>query len=389
MYDGHFSNRVSPAMYLYYHTWHLYRVLFSNARSDSWYLFDSFLHQQPMIIAKDLDAYFKGIGNVNGATGDLHERDELKLHKQLAQEPLILGAAGHYGKVTTENHLAYETQIAPFVPLYRILKDLLYTRNPAIGRDWDLPEELKPDPIDGSDFVVTANLLGWRPATKLTEQQRESIEYAGITESSLNVKNNFGFPLNLNLIYTVHRAMSAIRYVDAGTGLKITFNGSKSQIGFSESDPTDMAFDRNKILSERSMTTSLCKRLPDSVVHGASHFRYRQKRRTPDTVENVVSTCYILRTPRNVPAAEAGVQAVQEEPGVQAPEPVITCPPNWNENSDAVYEACPTLWNVKTWKVFCPNGKILAYNVAEDLLVANNDERWYSDSDERWYSDSD
>lgn len=98
---------------------------------------------------------------------------ELLLQVLPNQEFASQGAQGSFGIV---DEVFYEMLPAPLIPLCKLLADLQYIaalRDPVVvqhpewlQRDWNLPAGLaRPAPAQ----MPTANLLGWSPRERMTE----------------------------------------------------------------------------------------------------------------------------------------------------------------------------------------------------------------------------
>lgn len=104
-----------------------------------------------------------GIGDILDPAGNMYHMVPIR---QLSRTE-IDGMLGHYDRVDARTHIAYETIPAPYVAIKRIAMDMMYTRDPNMDRNWNLPQQLTPQ----VGAIPNENLLGWRRASNLTSGQ--------------------------------------------------------------------------------------------------------------------------------------------------------------------------------------------------------------------------
>lgn len=297
--------------------------------------FDRLMSPVKTAIPKDIQRYLSGIGNI---VDHSDKKVYLRLLLHLCEETLIDKVAmGTYGKVNATTHTAYETLPAPFISLRRIIEDLRKTRNPRATADWDLDTSIKPDGV----FKPTANLLGWLPAKRLTEEQVGLLESAGFdyqdnTVSYGSIKNVLGIPIQLSLLEKISGVLhgSKASIVD---GYDITtFNGSMAQVPYTIISPSDFENDRNKILTARCASAKNLYQISSVLLSGATGFRLRVKRNYGSCP--YIWSCYVDDT-GNVP------------PGFEA-------------TANDAYDHCPSEWNLTGFTGPLVIGSTVASNIS-------------------------
>lgn len=198
--DRTLAKYVSRSMWNYYHVILLWRKLLivKSKRGTSMPDRDALcaLIGDDFPCSTEIAAYLNGLGDIIDQDG---ARARLMMQGRLLAT-LFYGAAGAFGRVTAATHVAYETLPSPLVALLRIRADLAFTE---AGGDveWDLPADLRPG--NAGHGLPTAQLLGWRPAERLTDTQRSTIRAAGISLDDFNVENPGNVPVNELLMQSV------------------------------------------------------------------------------------------------------------------------------------------------------------------------------------------
>jgi hypothetical protein len=198
--------------------------------------------------------------------------------------PAPYGAGGEenkcFGQVNGETHHLYESLPAPGVAVQRVIADLSYTLGQG-AQVWDKPEDLRPEEAVDEDIedqeeeeeqdeavpeekrrmeapeavrpMPTANLLGWSPAVRLTNEQRQVLENCGVKEEGV-VDHLVWFALNNGLFESVADRVrtSADRY-KCGASLHEHQSGSLTQCLFVEKEDRPVTFSRTKMYCEGSI----------------------------------------------------------------------------------------------------------------------------------------
>ncbi|XP_076279090.1 uncharacterized protein LOC143208528 [Lasioglossum baleicum] len=224
--DKRFATVVSRACYRYVNCMHLY-ARYAQIRSLRGH-FDqeeqallTYLKDKNYSTAPVIDSYLRCIGDfqVDGK------------HHQL-EIPVWPNQTGDFGRVDHNTHWQYMALPAPRILAQAIVQDLRYTAGVDNQRDWDIAEELRPQPYapDPTQPAVvvrpglpTANQLGWNRATQLSTDQRVYIEDAGITIDGFGGRGRFC--INNRLIERVHDALN-------GSAAKIKLGGAITERPF-------------------------------------------------------------------------------------------------------------------------------------------------------------
>ncbi|KAF0303260.1 hypothetical protein FJT64_024761 [Amphibalanus amphitrite] len=127
----------------------------------------------------------------------------------------------------------------------RMCQDMAFTQHPNrdTGALWNLPAELRPVPApDHIPGMPTGNMLGWQPATLLSNEQRTSLSQCGITPTEAGTSGTYA--LNLQVLGMVSsalaRATTAYRMAEAA--VHNSANGSITQATFCEVEETPGGF---------------------------------------------------------------------------------------------------------------------------------------------------
>jgi hypothetical protein len=215
--DKEFSRVVSLAKYQYYNVLHFWariaairghRGLATQEERNS----VRYLRSEEYPVNETINPYLRGTDDSEDPSGTNLQFRLLRLPGENVYE----GVSGFFGRVGPETHLLYESLPAPGVVALRLLRDLGYTRHVFDHPDWDLPDALMPQQqapepqpeeeepagqedadkeghpalelADDGEAVVevaapaehrrprpTANLLGWSPAERLANEQRQAL----------------------------------------------------------------------------------------------------------------------------------------------------------------------------------------------------------------------
>lgn len=161
--------------------------------------------------------------------------------------------------------------------------------------EWDLPVRLRP--VAAGPLLPTANLLGWTPATPLSNDQESTILSAGITLINFDVVNVAGFPLNPRLISFVSGIVENSKS-KAFQRMPTATQGSVAQCCYSIRTQDDNQILPLKGISKKGATTHSYAQTSSHIASAASVFRLRLMRRPG---ANNDSVCY--RFAGAVPAA--------------------------------------------------------------------------------------
>ena len=93
-----------------------------------------------------------------------------------------------FGRVNSTTHAYYETMIAPVVTLLKIEANIKFTNGTLKNDAWELPANLRPAGLANLG-TPNANLLGWRRAERLTDNQRQMFRSADILAENFSVVN--------------------------------------------------------------------------------------------------------------------------------------------------------------------------------------------------------
>lgn len=211
--DAKFGKNISEAQYYYYCVVLLWRrlVAVSCSHSTEHRELRDFLYMRitELAVPDEINDYLLGIGDVTDYNGVPWT---LKLGVAL-DTTQIIGLTSHYGKVSAENHIYYETIPSPFVALAWIVNEYAYSVAPRTAPPptaWDLPAELRPSAgEEGVLGLPNRKLLGWSPSKKMTEGQQKlccnndvyaTVHNRVVTYVVPGVENDCGFPLAVGLV---------------------------------------------------------------------------------------------------------------------------------------------------------------------------------------------
>ncbi|KAK0086663.1 hypothetical protein PV325_002791 [Microctonus aethiopoides] len=321
--DEEWRKSISPAMYTYYNTMHLWsriaairkkagRVCSSDERELLHYVNNG---QYP--IHETIKTYFRGLGDFEDPSGSKRKFVCLKIPDVEKYD----GITGFFGKVDADTHFLYEGYPAPGVTAQRILSDYLYSRLVGKGPSvWNLPVALRPDRVgparvdggaaqdekqqarpakqkdDGDKGRLdpelggeeeseanqepkpTANLLGWFPAVTLTSEQRKIIEQCGVNEKE--------FPIDIPR-YALNKALFEkiaewMRQADGkyktDKAMLDSNKGSVVQCSFIEREDESEGFIRNKRYCDGSIRACSAFQLEARLSVAARVMAYRMRK---------------------------------------------------------------------------------------------------------------
>jgi hypothetical protein len=204
--DKEFNRHVSLSMYQYYNTVHFWARLAAIREHTGLATEDErnlrrYVASNEYPLHEPINAYLRGIGDFEDPSGTEHKFRLLRLPGRDEYE----GVAGYFGQVSGQTHHLYESLPSPGVAAQRVVADLNYTLRQGV-QIWDMPEDLRPaeeveeqedeeerdeavPEEERHDFVPEAvrplpiaNLLGWSPAVRLTNEQRQVLENCGVQE---------------------------------------------------------------------------------------------------------------------------------------------------------------------------------------------------------------
>lgn len=263
----------------------------------------------PMVIPEEIGYYLDGIGNII----DYNDRRfYLSLQSQLSVVD-VLGVPGHYNRVDAQTHICYETLPSPFVAVLRLLYDLALTnglhQHPVINLDplWDLPNDINPG-LD--NLLINRNLLGWNPASVMTDEQVRACAAAGIAAAVQmedeaiapqfevdGIENFQGLPLIYPLLLAVSELLSAAKSSQSAYNAHAeatSTTGSVSIVGYNQrkSDAARHTGLHLMPLYERESTGLIYTQASVHIMSAISLFRYRTDRVVPGFCD---SLCYNTR----------------------------------------------------------------------------------------------
>jgi hypothetical protein len=260
-------------------------------------------------VHEPINAYLRGIGNFEDPSGTEHK---FRLQRLPGRDDHN-GIAGYFGRVNGETHHLYESLPSPGVAAQRAVVDLQYTMNQG-PQIWNLPEELRPpedewvaevpEPnddlledeedeaiperergigavgVEGMEPLPTANLLGWSPAVRLTNEQRQISENCGVQEEGF-ADHLVRFALNNGLFEaTADRVrVSADRY-KCGASLHEHESGSLAQCPYVERDTEPTVFSRTKLYCKGGVRAGCAYQL-DTRISAASRIMAFRMRKEP------------------------------------------------------------------------------------------------------------
>jgi hypothetical protein len=180
--------------------------------------------------------------------------------------------------------------------------------DPRLPNVWDLPDDLRPEPLipqvedeveeeqwNGDEAISleergqvhlearglspTANLLGWAPSVRLTNEQRRMIENCGIGEDVFS--DSFErYLLNQGLFEALaDRIRASADKYKSGASLHEHVNGSLTQCPLVEREPNEReGFSRTKLYSEGSIRASSAFQLDERTSVATRVMSYRMRK---------------------------------------------------------------------------------------------------------------
>lgn len=209
-------------------------------------------------IPKALSTVLAGLGNTT-CPNDLKFRlVEMEYHDGVYQQVEIPGYFGEDGPNTQPVYKSY-----PCVAVYaqRILAEV----NEEV--EWNLPEDIRPANPRATN--PNSNLLGYRQAMPLSNEQKAFLSKVGITRHNFNFYNG-SIALNIPLILAIQRELSEVKGIIMSPFPNVSV-GSSGQLAFCESTSSALPgidFDENQILR------SFCK-ISNPVAFVSSCAKYR------------------------------------------------------------------------------------------------------------------
>jgi hypothetical protein len=296
-----------------------------------------YLRSSEYPVHETINSYLRGIGDFEDPSGTKHQFRLLRLPGVNEYE----GVSGFFGRVGPETHFLYESLPAPGVVALRLLRDLVYTRHIFDHPDWDLPDALRPEQLapepqveeevnleapedadeeqdlalqqaDDGEVAVepepvgeprrprpTANLLGWSPAERLTNEQRQALEDCGLGDEFPTDYPRFMLNNGLFEAIAIRVKQSSNRY-KIGASLHEHSDGSLAQCAYVEKDTEGRRFSRTVQYSEGSIRGACAYQMDQRLSVAARIVAYRMKKE-PDGERNPRS-CYDYNNYRDVPA---------------------------------------------------------------------------------------
>lgn len=314
--DRQWGKSISPAMYTYYNTVHLWsriaaiRNITGRACEDERNLL-CYVDNDQYPIHETINTYFSGLGNFEDPSGSKRKFVCLRI----PDVKKYGGITGFFGKVDSRTHYLYEGYPAPGVTAQRIQSDYLYSidKGPLV---WNLPVALRPDRfvpvrVDGGaaqdekqqarpaeqkndgdkgrldpeanhqEPKPTANLLGWFPAMNLTTEQRDLIADCGINETEFPI-NYPRYALNSALFQIIAMWMRQATDKYKTEKAKIdSIKGSVAQCPFIEREDDQNnpeGFIRSKRYCDGSIRASTAFQLDNRLSVAARVMAYRMRK---------------------------------------------------------------------------------------------------------------
>jgi hypothetical protein len=293
--DRTFTKFISRSMWNYYCTQHLYSRIIAICKHvgearlcDE--RFPDTLHLENYPVPSSIDQYLRSVGDT---TNSQSIRYRLKT-------PAWPNKVGHFGQVGPETHWKYENMPAPVVLVTQIQEDIRQTRNPRADPQWNLPEEIRPEEVGCG--LPTANLLGWRRATRLTTEQLSALEGAGITEDDFPV-NNAQFQMSRLLFEMIaDKVRMLAKTIKLVAACHQNPNGSIAQTVWQTRDVmVKQSFDRTRKYCEYEVSVRSNSQQYKWVVNGSMICSFRVRK---DTIgRRRPWCCYDFRNYLNVPDA--------------------------------------------------------------------------------------
>jgi hypothetical protein len=134
--DRNFTKHVSKSMFVWYSVQHAYArciaiKLHSGENTYEEEVFLNYLRSENYPVPTPIEEYLRSIGDTKDKAGTVYK----------IVFPTWPNANGDFGLINAETHVDYENMISPRICSQRILNDLLYTQNPALPPNWNIPEK--------------------------------------------------------------------------------------------------------------------------------------------------------------------------------------------------------------------------------------------------------
>ncbi|APG78178.1 putative capsid [Beihai barnacle virus 12] len=317
MVDGHFRKTIPESAFHYYTIVLLHaRLAELGKRHPTDTTYEDFRFVELMKeygpVPEPIEAYFRSIGDLPDVAGV-----EYKL--KLPPKPLADRhgpSTGFHRRVSAETHNTWEQVPAPGVAAMRMCQDMAYTQHPNrdIGPIWDLPAELRPVPEHGhTPGRPTGNLLGWQPATLLSNEQRTSLSQCGVTPTEASTAGTYA--VNLQVLGMVSSALARATsvYRCASAAVHNSANGSYAQATFCEVEDSDLGFQRRQQYTSAGLRSCTAFQADARISVASRNCCFRVKRKTGADGTNRWA-CYDYDQYRTVP-------------------------PSWTENMNATFNA--------------------------------------------------
>lgn len=290
-----------------------------------------------MYVTKEIKLYLDGIGNITDAG---MKTWYFRISQELFVDQPHYGAQGSFGRVNDATHIRYETMPAPIVAMLTMVADVLYTVHNA-QKVWALPDDMTPadinvaqpagrdgnpvPPLQVASGNPTTNLLGYRPARKISNDHAIMLDDNGVSvgadwnATQFDVRNVDRIPILVSLVnfLTGQFKCSKCPMYQYTTDSII---GSLAQVPYTKRDITDVAPESGLRAVAKNGITSSYRQTLSNVTVGAIMFRYRFKRVRNDTTSD--SYCYFWKQGN-----------------------VYHIPPGWRANELSVYDISAK-WNI-------------------------------------------
>lgn len=342
--DRGLAKFVSASAYQYYMVILLWRRLFqltSARRGDS--CFDELSRALPhsLPVPKDIKIYLDSLGNIKDGEGQDWVFDFIADFSDIK----VFGISGSYGKISTENHLQYETVPCPVIPLLTMRADILRTKF-AGTRSWSLPTALTPaDVEDTSPGLPTLDLLGYQKAKNLTDDQYNVLIGNGVDvsgpaedETFFNARMVANVPVIQSLMgFLVGQFESTKCPMERYDTTAIT--GSLAQVPFTVR--SSFSFSPNERISQKVGITQTYRQSPPYVACASMMFRFR-----------------IMR------AKKSGIQTDGFcFPWWNETKKKYIIPPEWIANANDIFNK-PEKWNISDFTAGTADGQALLSDLA-------------------------
>ena len=165
----------------------------------------------------------------------------------------------------------------------RMCQDMAFTQHPNrdSGALWDLPVELRPVALPNHEpGMPTGNLLGWQPATLLSNEQRTSLSQCGITPTEAGTSGTYA--LNQRVLSMVSSALARATgvYRAAAAAVHNSANGSITQATFCEVEDTTGGFQRRQQYTSSGLRSCTAYQADARISVASRNCCFRVKRRT-------------------------------------------------------------------------------------------------------------